>query len=222
MAQLWGGRFTKETDQLVYNFNASITFDQKFYKEDIEGSEYDTNAQVLTHATAYLAAGHRHAQQRHDECTNRGGPTFVPFHLESLDISASALALALHIMAQFGCRHLLCMLGGDEEFVGNDRQGDIHALCALERLMQAFERPFGIVVEMPLLERVVIDTVGGDTLHERLALKLLDRAAVTDAGTALERLHVEDGAWLDLHLDITCALLGEMLHVAIGEGQHPL
>ena len=29
MAQLWGGRFTKETDKLVYNFNASISFDQK-------------------------------------------------------------------------------------------------------------------------------------------------------------------------------------------------
>ncbi|MBO5259075.1 MAG: argininosuccinate lyase [Agathobacter sp.] len=38
MAQLWGGRFTKETDKLVYNFNASISFDQKFYKEDINGS----------------------------------------------------------------------------------------------------------------------------------------------------------------------------------------
>ena len=38
MAQLWGGRFTKETDQLVYNFNASITFDRKFYKQDIGGS----------------------------------------------------------------------------------------------------------------------------------------------------------------------------------------
>ena len=38
MAQLWGGRFTKETDQLVYNFNASIGFDQKFYKQDIQGS----------------------------------------------------------------------------------------------------------------------------------------------------------------------------------------
>ncbi len=38
MAQLWGGRFTKETDQLVYNFNASITFDKKLYKQDIEGS----------------------------------------------------------------------------------------------------------------------------------------------------------------------------------------
>ena len=38
MAQLWGGRFTKETDKLVYNFNASISFDRKFYKEDMEGS----------------------------------------------------------------------------------------------------------------------------------------------------------------------------------------
>ena len=38
MAQLWGGRFTKETDKLVYNFNASISFDKKFYKQDIQGS----------------------------------------------------------------------------------------------------------------------------------------------------------------------------------------
>ena len=38
MAQLWGGRFTKETDKLVYNFNASISFDQKFYAQDIRGS----------------------------------------------------------------------------------------------------------------------------------------------------------------------------------------
>lgn len=38
MAQLWGGRFTKETDQLVYNFNASISFDKRLYKQDIRGS----------------------------------------------------------------------------------------------------------------------------------------------------------------------------------------
>ena len=36
--KLWGGRFTKETNQLVHNFNASLSFDQKFYEEDIEGS----------------------------------------------------------------------------------------------------------------------------------------------------------------------------------------
>lgn len=38
MAQLWGGRFTKNTDKLVYEFNASISFDRRFFKQDIEGS----------------------------------------------------------------------------------------------------------------------------------------------------------------------------------------
>ncbi|MBO5488439.1 MAG: argininosuccinate lyase, partial [Eubacterium sp.] len=38
MMKLWGGRFTKETNQLVHNFNASISYDQKFYKQDILGS----------------------------------------------------------------------------------------------------------------------------------------------------------------------------------------
>lgn len=38
MAQLWGGRFTKDTDELVYRFNASISFDQRFFWQDIEGS----------------------------------------------------------------------------------------------------------------------------------------------------------------------------------------
>ena len=38
MAQLWGGRFTKQTDRLVYNFNQSIGFDQKFFHQDVRGS----------------------------------------------------------------------------------------------------------------------------------------------------------------------------------------
>lgn len=49
MAQLWGGRFTKETDQLVYNFNASISFDQKFYRQDIRGS--------IAHVTMLASVG---------------------------------------------------------------------------------------------------------------------------------------------------------------------
>ena len=36
--KLWGGRFTKEENQLVHNFNASISFDQKMYRQDIRGS----------------------------------------------------------------------------------------------------------------------------------------------------------------------------------------
>lgn len=47
--KLWGGRFTKETNQLVHNFNASISFDQKFYKQDIQGS--------IAHVTMLAAQG---------------------------------------------------------------------------------------------------------------------------------------------------------------------
>ena len=36
--KLWGGRFTKQTNQLVHNFNESISFDQKFFRQDIAGS----------------------------------------------------------------------------------------------------------------------------------------------------------------------------------------
>ncbi len=47
--KLWGGRFTKETNQLVHNFNASLSFDQKFYKQDIDGS--------IAHVTMLAATG---------------------------------------------------------------------------------------------------------------------------------------------------------------------
>ena len=47
--KLWGGRFTKEENQLVHNFNASISFDQKFYRQDIAGS--------IAHVTMLAAQG---------------------------------------------------------------------------------------------------------------------------------------------------------------------
>ena len=38
MAKLWGGRFSKNTNELVDAFNASIEFDKRLYHEDIRGS----------------------------------------------------------------------------------------------------------------------------------------------------------------------------------------
>ncbi len=38
MAQLWGGRFTKQTDAAVKAFNDSIGFDKRLYRQDIQGS----------------------------------------------------------------------------------------------------------------------------------------------------------------------------------------
>jgi len=36
--KLWGGRFSKNTDESVNDFNSSIRFDQRLYRQDIEGS----------------------------------------------------------------------------------------------------------------------------------------------------------------------------------------
>lgn len=36
--KLWGGRFTKPTNQLVEEYTASISFDQKMWRQDIVGS----------------------------------------------------------------------------------------------------------------------------------------------------------------------------------------
>ncbi|WP_434310974.1 argininosuccinate lyase [Hominifimenecus sp. rT4P-3] len=41
--KLWGGRFTKETDQLAYAFNASLSFDKRLYRQDITGSMAHVN-----------------------------------------------------------------------------------------------------------------------------------------------------------------------------------
>jgi argininosuccinate lyase len=43
--KLWGGRFEKNTDSLVDDFNSSIRFDCRMYKEDILGSV--THAKML-------------------------------------------------------------------------------------------------------------------------------------------------------------------------------
>ena len=56
MAQLWGGRFTKQTDQLVFDFNASITFDKRLFHEDVTGS--------IVHATMLAKQGSLTEEER--------------------------------------------------------------------------------------------------------------------------------------------------------------
>lgn len=54
--KLWGGRFTKETNELVNAFNASISFDQRFYRQDIRGS--------IAHARGLASCGILSLQER--------------------------------------------------------------------------------------------------------------------------------------------------------------
>jgi len=45
--KLWGGRFTEATDEFVEQFNASVGFDKRLFKHDIQGSR--AHAEMLTH-----------------------------------------------------------------------------------------------------------------------------------------------------------------------------
>ncbi len=47
MEKMWSGRFTQDASTLLEKFNASIMFDQKLYREDIEGSV--AHAKMLAH-----------------------------------------------------------------------------------------------------------------------------------------------------------------------------
>lgn len=56
--KLWGGRFQEPTDEFVERFTASITFDQRLYKQDIRGS--------LAHAAMLEKAGILNAEELAD------------------------------------------------------------------------------------------------------------------------------------------------------------
>ncbi len=54
--QLWQGRFKKELSKTTNDFNRSISFDSRMYKEDIEGS--------IAHATMLGRCAHYYRKTR--------------------------------------------------------------------------------------------------------------------------------------------------------------
>ena len=54
--QLWGGRFSESTDAFVQEFTASVAFDRRMYRQDIQGS--------MAHATMLAEAGVLTAEER--------------------------------------------------------------------------------------------------------------------------------------------------------------
>ncbi len=72
MSKLWGGRFARETDALVHQFNASIHFDARLYDEDIAGSiawaQALKNSGILTATeTEVISAGLEEVRQEFAE-----------------------------------------------------------------------------------------------------------------------------------------------------------
>lgn len=88
---MWGGRFEEAGDQLVNQFNASISFDQEMAQEDIEGSlahvKMLKETQILSAEDAdKIIAGLKKLRER---LTSEG----LPFSIDNEDIHMNIEAL---------------------------------------------------------------------------------------------------------------------------------
>ena len=89
--RMWGGRFEEAGDQLVNQFNASISFDQEMAQEDIEGSlahvKMLKETQILSAEDAdKIIAGLKKLRER---LTSEG----LPFSIDNEDIHMNIEAL---------------------------------------------------------------------------------------------------------------------------------
>ena len=70
--KLWSGRFKKDVDSRVNDFNSSISFDGRMYKQDIEGS--------IAHATMLGECGiiEKHESKKSSKPSRAYSPTSKP------------------------------------------------------------------------------------------------------------------------------------------------
>ena len=84
--KLWGGRFAKQTDKLTEDFNASIGFDSRMYKQDIQGS--------IAHAAMLARQGIISEQESHQIIT---GLEEIGQELEDGQLQFSVAAEDVHM-----------------------------------------------------------------------------------------------------------------------------
>lgn len=111
--KLWGGRFTKEINQLAYQLNASIGFDKRLYKQDIEGS--------LAHVTMLAKQGILTTEER-DQIID--GLKSILFDLENQTLSIDDSSEDIHSFVE---ANLIARIGevGKKLHTGRSRNDQI-------------------------------------------------------------------------------------------------
>lgn len=111
--KLWGGRFTKETDALAKSFNASLPFDQRFCRQDIQGS--------IAHVTMLAASGILTNQEKEEII---GGLKGILTELEAGTLSLDADYEDIHSFVE---AHLIQRIGeaGKKLHTGRSRNDQV-------------------------------------------------------------------------------------------------
>ncbi|MCI9331274.1 MAG: argininosuccinate lyase [Oscillibacter sp.] len=84
--KLWGGRFSKETDSLANDFQSSIHFDQRLYRQDIQGS--------MAHSEMLAAQG---IISQADKAAIQAGLTGILADIEAGNVAFSPVNEDIHM-----------------------------------------------------------------------------------------------------------------------------
>ncbi len=101
MAKLWGGRFSKTTDEMINEFQASIDFDKRMYYEDIKGS--------IAHATM-LKKCNIITEKDHEDIVN--GLTAILNDIESGNFSFDIALEDIHMNIEKRLTERIGVAGG--------------------------------------------------------------------------------------------------------------
>ena len=101
MAKLWGGRFSKTTDEMINQFQASIDFDKRMYYEDIKGS--------IAHATM-LKKCNIITEKDHEDIVN--GLTAILNDIESGNFSFDIALEDIHMNIEKRLTERIGVAGG--------------------------------------------------------------------------------------------------------------
>ena len=91
MAKMWAGRFSKEVDEKVNDFNSSVSFDARMYKQDIQGS--------IAHVTMLGECGIIDLEES-KQIANELGAIFQDIHSGELEIDPTAEDIHMFVEAE--------------------------------------------------------------------------------------------------------------------------
>ena len=91
MAKMWAGRFSKEVDEKVNDFNSSVSFDARMYKQDIQGS--------IAHVTMLGECGIIDLEES-KQIANELGAIFQDIHSGELEVDPTAEDIHMFVEAE--------------------------------------------------------------------------------------------------------------------------
>ena len=147
MAQLWGGRFTKGTDEKVFEFNESLSFDQRFFAVDIRGSK--AHAEMLAAQGIITPEENEQIQNGLDEIIKEIDEGTLTFSSEYEDIHSFVEA------------NLIKKIGdaGKKLHTGRSRNDQV----ALDMKLYARDRLNFVSVELSDLQKALLDIIKANT-----------------------------------------------------------